>query len=48
MNELGDSDMISLISGNGGTQVDLVFYIFTQSMFHFFLNLISLALLTVS
>lgn len=23
--------MISMLSGNGGTQVDLVFYVFTQS-----------------
>jgi hypothetical protein len=30
---LRESDMISMLSGNGGSQVDLVFYIFTQSRF---------------
>jgi hypothetical protein len=31
MQGLSESDMISMLSGNGGSQVDLVFYIFTQS-----------------
>ena len=31
MQGLSESDMISMLSGNGGSQVDLIFYIFTQS-----------------
>jgi hypothetical protein len=31
MRGLSESDMINMLSGNGGSQVDLVFYIFTQS-----------------
>ena len=31
MQGLSDSDLISMLSGNGGSQVDLVFYVFTQS-----------------
>lgn len=30
MRDMSDSDMINLLSGNGGTQVDLVFYVFAQ------------------
>ena len=30
---LNESDMINMLSGNGGCQVDLVFYVFTQSKF---------------
>jgi hypothetical protein len=28
---LSDSDMTSMLTGNGGSQVDLVFYVFAQS-----------------
>jgi hypothetical protein len=31
MQGLSESDMIGMLSGNGGSQVDLVFYVFTQS-----------------
>ena len=31
MQGLSELDMISMLSGNGGSQVDLVFYVFTQS-----------------
>lgn len=31
MQGLSESDMINMLSGNGGSQVDLVFYVFTQS-----------------
>jgi hypothetical protein len=40
MRDMGDSDMVNLLSGNGGSQVDLVFYVFAQSAF-IFLILIS-------
>lgn len=30
MQEMSDSESINMLSGNGGTQVDLVFYVFTQ------------------
>jgi hypothetical protein len=33
MQNLSESDMISMLSGNGGSQVDLVFYVFAQSKF---------------
>jgi len=29
--DMSDGDMVSMLSGNGGTQVDLVFYLFSQS-----------------
>lgn len=28
---MSDSEMINMLSGNGGSQVDLVFYVFAQS-----------------
>ena len=31
MQDMSDSESINMLSGNGGTQVDLVFYVFTQS-----------------
>ena len=31
LRDMSDTDMISLLSGNGGSQVDLVFYLFSQS-----------------
>ena len=34
LRDMGDSDMVSMLSGNGGTQVDLVFYLFSQSECH--------------
>jgi hypothetical protein len=30
MPNMSDSDMVSMLSGNGGTQVDLVFYVFNN------------------
>jgi hypothetical protein len=29
--DMSDSETISMLSGNGGTQVDLVFYVFAKS-----------------
>jgi hypothetical protein len=29
--DMSDSEMISMLGGNGGSQVDLVFYVFAQS-----------------
>lgn len=29
--DMSDSETINMLSGNGGTQVDLVFYVFAQS-----------------
>lgn len=31
MQGMSDSDLVNMFSGNGGTQVDLVFYVFAQS-----------------
>lgn len=31
MDGLNDAEMINMLSGNGGSQVDLVFYVFSQS-----------------
>lgn len=39
MQDLSEPEMINMMSGNGGSQVDLLFYVFTQSKSYVVLGL---------